>query len=153
MSRLSGPDAGPLHSGGMAAGYAGVAATLRSGATGGPLLQVCLVASGAGLALAFSPLITHALVRVPVTSAADASGLLTTAIQLGQAVGVAPFGGLFLTLDSGGGAAPGVSGHAIAVTLLWIALATAFGVLAAVPLTRAVLAARPASPMPPRLSR
>ena len=135
-----------------AAGYAGLAATLRSGATGGLPLQVCLVATGAGLALAFSPLVTHALVRVPVTSAADASGLLTTAIQLGQAVGVAAFGGLFLTLDSRGGAAADVSGHAIAVTLAWVALATGFGVLAAVPLTRAVLAARRASPTPSRLS-
>ena len=87
-----------------------------------------------------------------MTSAADASGLLTTAIQLGQAVGVAAFGGLFLTLDSRGGAAPEVSGHAIAVTLGRVALAIGFGVLAAVPLTRAVLAARRASPMPPRLS-
>ena len=51
-----------------------------------------------------------------------------------------------------GGVAPDVSGHAIAVTLVWVALATGFGVLAAVPLTRAVLAARRASPMPPRLS-
>jgi hypothetical protein len=33
--------------------------------------------------------------------AADASGVLTTTIQLGQAVGVATFGSLFLTLDAG----------------------------------------------------
>jgi hypothetical protein len=51
-----------------------------------------------------------------------------------------------------GGTAPDVSGHAIAVTLARVALATGFGVLAAVPLTRTVLAARRASPMPPRLS-
>jgi len=51
-----------------------------------------------------------------------------------------------------GGVAPDVSGHAIAVTFGWIALATAFGLLAAVPLTRTVLAARRASPVPPRLS-
>ena len=41
--------------------------------------------------------------------------------------------------------------HAIAVTLVWITLATGFGVLAAVPLTRTVLATGPASPMPLRL--
>jgi MFS family permease len=131
-----------------AAGYAGLAAALRSGGSGGPLLQLCLVASGAGLALAFSPLITHALVRVPVTSAADASGLLTTAIQLGQAVGVAAFGSLFLTLDSRGGQVPEVSGHAISVTLYAAALATAFGLSAAIPLTRTVLAARRDNPPP-----
>jgi hypothetical protein len=46
---------------------------------------------------------------------------------------------------SGGAAAwrPDVSGDAIAVTLGWVAVATAFGVLAAVPLTRTG-AARPA---------
>jgi MFS family permease len=134
-----------------AAGYAGMAATLNSGGSGGLLLQVCLIVTGGGLALAFSPLVTHALVRVPVTAAADASGLLTTAIQLGQAAGVAVFGSLFLTLDARGGPASGASGHAIAVTLDWVAVATAFGVLAAVPLTRTVLAARRGSTPPPRL--
>jgi MFS family permease len=63
----------------------------------GPLLQLALVVTGAALALGFSPLVTHALVRVPLAQAADASGLLTTTIQLGQAVGVATFGSLFLT--------------------------------------------------------
>jgi hypothetical protein len=80
-----------------------------------------------------------------MTSAADASGLLTTAIQLGQAVGVAAFGSLYLTLDAndaGGAVVSAISGHAIAVTLCWVALATAFGALAAIPLTRTVLAAR-----------
>ena len=125
-----------------AAGYAGIAATLHSGTSGGLLLQVFLVASGAGLALAFSPLITNALVRVPLTSAADASGLLTTALQLGQAVGVAAFGSVFLTLDAHGGQVPEISGHAFAVTMYWAALATALGVLAAIPLTRTLLAAR-----------
>ena len=132
-----------------AAGYLGVAATLHSGGSGGLLLQACLVTAGAGLALAFSPLITHALVKVPMTSAADASGLLTTAIQLGQAVGVAAFGSLYLTLDTdGAGSRPvsAISGHAISVTLCWVALATAFGVLAAIPLTRTVLAARRGAP-------
>jgi hypothetical protein len=122
-----------------------VAATLHSGGSGGVLLQACLVTAGAGQALAFSPLITHALVRVPMTSAADASGLLTTAIQLGQAVGVAVFGSLYLTLDangSGGSQVREISGHAISVTLCWIAIATALCVLAAIPLTRTVLAAR-----------
>jgi hypothetical protein len=107
-----------------------------------------------GLALGFSPLVTHALVRVPVHQAADASGLLTTAIQLGQAVGVAVFGGVFLTLaaqgpgglgaglGSGAPAAAAVFGHAISVTLGWAALAMALAVAAAVPLARTVLAAR-----------
>jgi hypothetical protein len=110
------------------------------------------VVTGVGLALGFSPLVTHALVRVPVHKAADASGLLTTALQLGQAVGVAVFGSVFLTLaargpgglgaDSGTPAAAAVSGHALYVTLAWAALAMALAVTAAIPLARTVLAAR-----------
>ena len=45
-------------------------------------------------------------------------GHVTCTIQLGQAVGVAMFGSLFLTLDADRGAvAASVSGHALAVTL------------------------------------
>ena len=133
------------------AGYLGVALALRSGGHGGIALQVALIVTGGALALGFSPLVTHALVRVPVRQAADASGLLTTAIQLGQAVGVATFGSLFLTLDadraaSGITGASGVraaaSAHAVATTLGWVALAMLFAVIAAVPLARTVAGAR-----------
>jgi MFS family permease len=125
-----------------ALGYAAVAFDLRGGGSGGPVLQVFLVVTGCALALAFSPLVTHALVRVPLHEAADASGVLTTAIQLSQAVGVAVFGSVFLTLDTGGG--PQVSGHALGVTLAWVAVTMAFGVLAATFLTGTLLAARQA---------
>jgi hypothetical protein len=123
-------------------GYLAVALDMRSGGHGGLLLQVVLVVTGAALALAFGPLVTHCLVRVPLRHAADASGLLTTTIQLGQAVGVATFGSLFLTLDAGHGAATAVSGHALAVTFAWLAAAAAFGAVAGVPLARTVAAAR-----------
>ena len=100
---------------------------------------------GAFLAVAFSPLVTQALVRVPLHQAADASGLLTTSIQLSQAVGVAVFGSVFLTLDARGGraAAAGAyrhSRHAVFVTLAWIAVTLACGAVAAVPLARTVRA-------------
>ena len=78
---------------------------LHSGGPGGLGLQLALIVTGASLALGFSPLVTHALVQVPLRQASDASGLLTTTIQLGQAVGVATFGSLFLALDSGRGVA------------------------------------------------
>jgi hypothetical protein len=117
-------------------GYLAVALVLRSGGPGGLLLQVALVVTGSALAFGFSPLVTHALVRVPLHQAADASGLLTTTIQLGQAVGVATFGSLFLTLD----ARPAVSGHALAVTMGWLAAALALGVLTSLPLARTVAA-------------
>jgi len=100
---------------------------------------VALVVTGAALALGFSPLVTHALVRVPLAQAADASGLLTTTIQLGQAVGVATFGSLFLTLDSTPG--PTVSGRALAVTFGWLAAAMVLAVAAGIPLARTVAAA------------
>jgi hypothetical protein len=119
-------------------GYVGVALVLHSGGRGGLLLQLALVVTGASLALGFSPLVTHSLVRVPLHQAADASGLLTTTIQLGQAVGVATFGSLFLTLDS----VPVVSGHALAATLEWLAAMMVLGVLAGIPLARTVAAAR-----------
>jgi MFS family permease len=122
-------------------GYLGIAAALDSGGRGGTALQAALVLTGAALALGFSPLVTHSLVRVPLRHAADASGLLTTTIQLGQAIGVATFGSLFLTLDAGRGG-PVVSGHAVAVTLGALAAAMVFAVAAGVPLARTVAAAR-----------
>jgi len=125
-----------------ACGYAAVALNQRGGGSGGLALQVFLVLTGGCLALAFSPLVTHSLVRVPQHQAADASGLVTTAIQLSQAVGVAVFGSLFLTLDVARepGRVPEASGHAFAVTLAWVAVTLAIGVAAAVPLARTVRA-------------
>ncbi len=126
-----------------AGGYLAVASVLRSGGPGGVPLQAGLIVTGAALALGFSPLVTHALVRVPLRHAADASGLLTTTIQLGQAVGVATFGSLFLTLDTDRGTAtPAVSGHALAVTMSWLAAAMLLGVVAGIPLARTAAAAR-----------
>jgi hypothetical protein len=120
---------------------------LRGGGAGGPWLQVFLVLLGASLAVAFSPLVTHALVRVPAGQAADASGLITTAMQLSQAVGVAVFGGVYLTLGAArAGALPQVAGHALFVTLSLIAVTLACGVAAAVPLARTVRAAMRQAP-------
>ena len=125
-----------------AVGYAAVALDLRGGGSGGLALQAFLVLTTACLALAFSPLVTHALVRVPRHQAADASGLLTTAIQLSQAIGVAVFGSVFLTLDAAHrtGRVPQISGHALGVTLAWVAITLAIGVAPAVPLARTVRA-------------
>jgi MFS family permease len=123
-------------------GYLAVANVLRSGGSGGVPLQAGLIVTGAALALGFSPLVTYALVRVPRRHAADASGLLTTTIQLGQAVGVATFGSLFLTLDTGRGPTSAVSGHALAITMSWLAAAMLLAVAAGIPLARTVAAAR-----------
>ncbi len=126
-------------------GYLGVGFVLHSGGRGGLALQVAMVVTGASLALGFSPLVTHALVRVPLHHAADASGLLTTTIQLGQAVGVATFGSLYLTLDADrGGVVSAASGHALAVTLAWLAAAMVSGVAAGTALARTAAARRSA---------
>jgi MFS family permease len=116
---------------------------LRSGTHGGPWLPVVLLALGAALGLGYSPLVTHSLARVPLADAADASGLLTTTLQLGQVIGVAVFGSLFLSLAARAGQ-PGLpaSPHAIAVTSGWLGLLFAVGALTAVPLAGTVARAR-----------
>jgi MFS family permease len=118
---------------------------LASGGRGGWWLWVVLVLLGASLAAGFSPLVTHSLMHVPVAEAADASGLLTTALQLGQAVGVAVFGSVFLSLATHP-AAGGGSGHALAVTMYWVAGVLGVGALASVPLTLTVRRARRSAP-------
>jgi hypothetical protein len=109
-------------------------------------LLVILVLLGASLAAGFSPLVTHSLMHVPVAEAADASGLLTTALQLGQAVGVATFGSVFLSLAGHAAGAGSGSGHALAVTMYWVAAVLGVGALASVPLTLTVRRARRSIP-------
>jgi MFS family permease len=120
--------------------YLALALDLRSGGSGGPQLMAILVVLGAGLGVGYSPLITHSLVHVPLRDAADASGLLTTTLQLGQVIGVATFGSLFLTLAAH--PQQHASAHAIAATTGLLALLLFVGALAAVSLARTVLRAR-----------
>jgi MFS family permease len=94
--------------------YLLLGAILRGGGEGGALLELVLLVIGLALGLAFSPMLTVALTHVPMSDAADASGILVTIFQLGQVVGVATLGTLYLTLVHGPGAH--ASGHAIALT-------------------------------------
>jgi MFS family permease len=71
---------------------------LHSGRDGGIWLYVALGVAGAGMAMAFGPLMTRVLSRVPVAIAADASGVVVTVNQLGIVVGIATFGTLYLSL-------------------------------------------------------
>jgi MFS family permease len=137
-----------------AAGLLCMAALLHGGGTGGVLLYLALGLTGAGMAAAFSPLMTAVLMRVPVADAADATGVVVTVNQLAIVIGVATFGTLYLNqagpLPSGGRYGPAehaaftlASAHAVAVTFSALAaVALAGGILA---LIRA-LAARPARP-------
>ena len=119
------------------AGYLEVGLVLGAGVHGGITVQIGLLLFGIGMGVAFSPLMTHILVNVPQNEAADASGLVTTTLQLGQVIGVAVFGSLFLTL------AP--ASHAISTTLTWLAGLVTAGALVSLALARTVSAARRAS--------
>ncbi|NAS21895.1 MFS transporter [Herbidospora sp. NEAU-GS84] len=94
-------------------GLVALAGVFSGGGHGLPYLLIVLAVIGAGMAGAFSPLMTVALARVAPADAPDASGLLAMMLQLGQVVGVAAFGTLFLSTGS------------ISVTMVCLA-ATAF---------------------------
>nr|QIY76940.1 MFS transporter [Streptomyces sp. RLB1-33] len=105
-----------------AVSVAGVGTVLKGGGDGGPWLYVAFAGVGTGLALGFSPTLTRALATVRPEDAADASGLLATVAQLGQLIGVAAFGTLFLNrLESLG--APGAYTSADALLMCTYALA------------------------------
>lgn len=102
-----------------------VGGVLADGTGGGRALLPALGAMGVGLSLAFSPVLTGALATVRPEDAADAGGLLATVTQLGQLVGVAAFGALFLGRAAGGG--PGPSADALWATALALAAASGAG--------------------------
>jgi MFS family permease len=126
----------------VAAAYLGVAVAVRGGSAGGPLLWLALAVAGAGLGLAIPPLLTQSLVGVPRSQAADASGLVTTAAQLSQVIGVAGFGTVYLSLAQRAGAHAVASGNALARTATLLALLALAGLVPAVALARTVLRAR-----------
>src|SRR5690349_8279436 len=120
---------------------AGLAWVLHSGGTGGPAIYLIGAITGAGMAAAFSPLMTRVLMSVPVELAADATGVVVTVNQLGLLVGVATFGTLYLNLAGRlPGAPPGhaldafrhVSAHAEAVTFLALAALAIAGIVLAI---------------------
>ena len=116
---------------------AGLAWVLHSGGTGGAAIYLIGAITGAGMAAAFSPLMTRVLMTVPVELAADATGVVVTVNQLGLLVGVATFGTLYLNLA---GRLPGhafgafrhVSAHAQAVTFLALAALAILGAALAI---------------------
>ncbi len=106
------------------------------------VVAASLVVFGAGLGLGFAPLMTHTLVHVPLGSAADASGLVTTTFQLSQVIGIAVFGSVFLSLAAGPGAHPSVT--AIATTLVCVSALIGLGALLSTALARTVFRSRTA---------
>ena len=120
----------------VAVGSALIGLTLRSGDGGGPALYVGFVLLGTGMALAFSPNLAGALADVRPEDAADASGVLVTVTQLGQVIGVAAIGTLYL--NRLGAPGPQGSGHALWVCELALAGAACAGAAAGLVRRRAV---------------
>ncbi|HEY5201839.1 MAG TPA: hypothetical protein VIJ31_13130, partial [Acidothermaceae bacterium] len=121
---------------GAAIGYLLVGLGLRDGSHGGYWLVPLMLVLGAFMGAAFSPLLAHGLVRVPPARAADASGLLTTVLQLSIVLGITVFGDLFLSLSTHIGPHP--SAAAFGTVLLTLCAVSAAGLLGAVPLSRNV---------------
>ncbi|MBO3747816.1 MFS transporter [Streptosporangiaceae bacterium NEAU-GS5] len=104
---------------------AGLAVLLSGGGHGEPLLEILLALVGAGMAAMFSPLMAVGLAGVAPADAPDASGVVATVLQLGQVVGVAAVGTLYLSLQGS---------HAIGVTVTTLATITAVAGAVALPL-------------------
>jgi hypothetical protein len=85
--------------------------------------------------MAASPILTVALSKVAPRDAPDASGVLTTVIQLGLVIGVATFGSVFLTEAVVPGAHP--TADAIALTLWLIVAALVACAIASLAMVRA----------------
>lgn len=98
----------------VAASYLGLAWAQHEGANQA-VLMTALVAVGATLGAAFSPVMALGLRRVAPADAPDASGVLATVTQFGQVLGVAVFGTVYLErLGSGADAAGWTTGLGLA---------------------------------------
>jgi MFS family permease len=94
----------------MAVGYAELGLAAEGGAWHDAIMLPILAIAGAGFGAGYSPTIARAIAGVPAAKARDASGLLTTCVQLFYALGVATIGSEFLSASHGSG-----TGHAFAV--------------------------------------
>ena len=108
-----------------------VALSLRGGATPDVLFFAAQVTLGSGAGFAFSPLMAKALAGVRPADATDASGLVTTVVQLAQVIGLAALGAVYLSLVPSHG-----SSHAIVVALFADAAVMALAAGAALRLPR-----------------
>ena len=116
---------------GTALGYGLLAVTESGGQRHVLLVIVELLALGLGFGLSYGPVVAQTLSKVPLADSADASGVLITTLQLGQVLGVAVLGTLYLTLLN-----HHVPGHAVAVTFLAAGGAGLLAAFAGAALTR-----------------
>ncbi|MBS2964693.1 MFS transporter [Actinocrinis puniceicyclus] len=111
-----------------------LAGVLHGGTTGGLARWILQAVNGAGLGLAYSPLLGVMLSRIPVSDAADASGVISTTAQVSQVVGIATFGTLFLNLLAQ--AHLHASAHAVSAVLVVAGAIALLGALLAIRLSR-----------------
>ncbi len=117
-----------------AAASAAIAWAVHGGDRGGWLIWAALVAFGAGVGVTTS-LLALSLRHVPADRASDASGVVTTTMQLGQVLGVAALGTVYLSLT---GPSAHRSGAAMSSTSLWIGVLLLAGLASATTLSRAL---------------
>ncbi|MBD0692913.1 MFS transporter [Streptomyces sp. CBMA123] len=111
----------------LGGGYLLLGVLLGGGAGIGAVVLAETAALGLAAGCAYAPLFARALAGVAPEDAADASGVTVTVLQLGQVVGVAVLGSVFLgQVDLPAPAAD--SGHALLVTLAANAVVVLVGV-------------------------
>jgi MFS family permease len=103
----------------LTAAYAGIAALQSAGQGPGVALLALLGLGGLGLGIGFTTLVGHLTSAVSTRYAPDISGVATTTMQIGGAIGVAVFGSIYLGLA--GLASPAQASHAFAITSLALA--------------------------------
>src|SRR5919201_5460742 len=116
----------------MALGYAELGLMANGGSWHDALMLPGVAIAGAGLGARHSPGVARAVAGVPAAKARDASGLLTTAVQLVYALGVATIGSEFLSSGDGSG-----TGHAFAIAAGACAALGVVASLLAIALSRA----------------
>jgi hypothetical protein len=113
----------------LAVSYLTIGATVFSGRPGDILLAVLLATGGLGLGIGFAALIGHLTNSVPAGYAPDISGVATTVLTIGGAVGVAAVGSVYLALATP--PAEAAAGHAFAITGLVLGAAAFIAAVAA----------------------
>lgn len=133
------PFVGPIGLALCAIGYPAVAQGIAGERPGGALMWASLVLIGIGFGLSASPLLTHSLAQVPRAQAPDASGVVTTTVQLGQVLGIAAVGTIFfMVAPSTDGVIDGAAASAAALqtTSLWLVGLSLVGIAAGLILAR-----------------
>jgi predicted MFS family arabinose efflux permease len=110
--------------------YLTIGVLLYTGRPGDGWLIPLLGLGGLGLGTGFATLLTHLTNAVPASNAPDISGVSTTTTQIGGAIGVAAFGGLYFALAHQPGDETQAR-HAFAITCIALAAATLTAILTA----------------------